>query len=183
MFYLYDIISLKKSTIPSPVSYLDDNWEAITMKLLVRLYWVIEINIFNSLERFFIDADIYPWRYMSTQCLHYVCTTRRDISLVRCCADIVRTYISRDICHYNLLWFSARVENFIYRKLKAKQANHAANNDGKVNQSQLYIYHKNPQSRWLNLLYPRLIFQNEKKSGNVWRILLSCSSSFNNITW
>ena len=43
-------------------------------------------------------ADIYPRRYMSELCPHNVCTMSaqhlvRHISFVRCCADIVRTYI------------------------------------------------------------------------------------------
>ena len=44
------------------------------------------------------SADIYPWRYMSDQCPHYVRTTSHEdmyVSLVRCCADIyLRGYIS-----------------------------------------------------------------------------------------
>ena len=38
----------------------------------------------------------------TAQCLHYVRTTSHEgymyVSPGRCCADIVRTYISRDIC-------------------------------------------------------------------------------------
>ena len=57
---------------------------------------------------------------MSAQCPHKISLVRH-ISFVRCCADIVRTlcghsanivrtYISRDICpHYILLWFSPQI--------------------------------------------------------------------------
>ena len=43
-------------------------------------------------------------RTMSSQCTHYVRTFSlvRHISFARCCADIVRTYISRDICPHNV---------------------------------------------------------------------------------
>ena len=45
---------------------------------------------------------------MSALCLHNISLVRH-ISFVRCCADIVRTYISRNICpHYILLRFSAQ---------------------------------------------------------------------------
>ena len=46
---------------------------------------------------------------MSALCPHNISLVTH-ISFVRCYADIVRTYISRDICpQYILLWFSAQV--------------------------------------------------------------------------
>ena len=50
------------------------------------------------------SADIYTWRYMSEQCLHYVRTTSHEgymsPSRGRCCADIVRTYIPGENCFF-----------------------------------------------------------------------------------
>ena len=52
-----------------------------------------------------ISLEIYV-RTMSALCPHNISFVRH-ISFARCCADIVRTYISRDICpHYIILRFS-----------------------------------------------------------------------------
>ena len=58
------------------------------------------------------SANIYPWTDMSAQYPHYVSMKKTYIPremLGGHSADIVRTYISRDVCpHYILLWFSTQ---------------------------------------------------------------------------
>ena len=86
--------------------YLTTQWQYLTiLYLTVLLFYLttLYLRVYWSTWQ----CTALPDYTVSDTVLLYQISLVRHISLVRCCADIVRTYISRDICpHYILLRFS-----------------------------------------------------------------------------